>query len=126
MPLLTGCWNMPIVPAANGYVYLSGGARGRPKRLAHRVLYEKWFGPIPNGLDLDHLCRNTWCVNPYHQEPVTRRENLLRGETVTARNAAKTHCIRGHLLPPYQAGKKRQCRPCQNLLDRERRQSSLS
>jgi len=108
---LLNCWRLPHEPSRDGYVYLSNG-RGKPKLLAHRWIYEQVVGPIPAGLDLDHLCRNRWCVNPEHQEPVTRRENLLRGDTVTARNAAKTHCSRGHLLPPYEPGKKRQCRRC--------------
>lgn len=64
--------------------------------LAHRVAYERFMGPIPDGLTLDHLCRTPACVNPWHLEPVTLRENLLRGDTFQARNAAKTHCKRGH------------------------------
>jgi hypothetical protein len=63
---------------------------------AHRVAYELIKGPIPKGLVLDHLCRNPSCVNPNHLEPVTYRENLLRGMGITAKNAAKTHCPSGH------------------------------
>jgi HNH endonuclease len=63
---------------------------------AHRVAYEMWFGPIPDGLVIDHLCRNRACVNPAHMEPVTHRENLLRGTGASARQAAKKTCIRGH------------------------------
>ena len=64
--------------------------------VAHRWLYEDYFGPVDKSLDLDHLCRNRGCVNPFHLEPVTRRINLLRGQTQTARNAARTHCPHGH------------------------------
>lgn len=65
---------------------------------AHRAAYELFVGPIPDGLSLDHLCRNTMCVNPSHLEPVTHRENVLRGISVIADNARKTHCPLGHEL----------------------------
>jgi hypothetical protein len=66
--------------------------------LAHRWSYEHHTGPIPKGRHLDHLCRVRECVRPDHLEPVTARENLMRGETAAARNAAKTECPYGH---PY-------------------------
>lgn len=68
---------------------------GRVRR-AHRVAYVMFVGPIPEGLDLDHLCRVTQCVNPAHMEPVSHGENVLRGESIQAKNARKTHCKRGH------------------------------
>ena len=67
---------------------------------AHRVSYTWTHGPIPDGLELDHLCRNPVCVNPLHLEAVSRRTNLLRGDTHAAANSAKTHCPAGH---PYDA-----------------------
>lgn len=63
---------------------------------AHRVSYELIKGEIPKGMVLDHLCRVHNCVNPDHLEPVTNRENIMRGIGVAAENAKKTHCPKGH------------------------------
>lgn len=65
---------------------------------AHRFSYEMLKEKIPQNLTLDHLCRNTSCVNPNHLEPVTIRENTLRGISPAAKNAKKDHCLRGHPL----------------------------
>lgn len=85
--------------------------------VAHRIAYELLVGPIPNGLTLDHECRNRQCVNPAHLTPMTMRENVLRGIGPTAINAKKTHCPRGHPLEGenvyrYPDGR-RDCRTCQ-------------
>jgi len=64
--------------------------------LAHRYAYEITKGPIPKGLQIDHLCRVRQCVNPDHLEAVTSKVNMLRGNTVASRNANKTHCAQGH------------------------------
>lgn len=63
--------------------------------IVHRLSYETFVGPIPDGLVIDHLCRVRHCFNPSHLEPVTARENTLRGEGVLV-NKRKTHCPRGH------------------------------
>lgn len=63
---------------------------------AHRWSYELLRAEIPPSLRIDHLCRNRACVNPWHLEPVSQRENVLRGEGVPALNARKTHCNSGH------------------------------
>lgn len=63
---------------------------------AHRWAYEYMVTEIPEGLELDHLCRNRACVNPWHLEPVTPRENTLRSANPCAANARKTHCSNGH------------------------------
>lgn len=65
---------------------------------AHRVSYRIFVGPIPDGMSLDHLCRNRGCVRPDHLEPVLHRVNVLRGDGPTAVNAAKTRCVQGHEL----------------------------
>lgn len=65
---------------------------------AHRHAYELLKNPIPQGKELDHLCRNRECVNPSHLEPVTHKENQRRGNGFSGRNAKKTHCPLGHAL----------------------------
>lgn len=89
------CWNWLAAKTSGGY-----GRFRTPKThlLAHRVSYELSVGPIADGLQLDHLCRNRSCVNPAHLEPVTPRVNTLRGSSVSAVNAVKTHCNHGHPL----------------------------
>ena len=83
----------------------------------HRISYAALVGPIPTGLVIDHLCRVRNCVNPNHLEPVTNRENLMRGETIAARRSAQTHCVNGHEFTPentrkVRGGKHRQCIEC--------------
>lgn len=67
---------------------------------AHRFVYELEVGQIPPGLVIDHLCRVPRCVNPAHLEAVTNVENVLRGNSLPARNARKTHCLNGHEFSP--------------------------
>lgn len=84
-----GCWEWTGALTASGYAEI----RRTPKTLrVHRVMYELFVGPIPEGLVLDHLCRNLRCVRPAHLEPVTQRENLARGIS----RSAQTHCANGH------------------------------
>jgi hypothetical protein len=91
----TDCWTW--VGASDnklGYGRVSVDGANRP---AHRVVHEALRGPV-NAETLDHLCRNPPCVNPSHLQPVSIRENTLRGDTIPAKNLRKTHCPRGHLL----------------------------
>lgn len=67
---------------------------------AHRVAYELLVGPIPDGLVIDHLCRNTSCVNPDHLEPVTQAENVRRGFNPGPGHGIRTHCPHGHAYTP--------------------------
>lgn len=79
--------------SGRGYGYVTGKC---VSPIAHRIAYELLVGPVPDGLTLDHLCRNRLCVNPRHLEPVTNRENILRGTGPSAVNARRTHCVHGH------------------------------
>lgn len=91
---------------------------------AHRQVYWDEIGPIPDGLTIDHLCRNRSCVNPDHLEPVTMRENTMRGMGFSAVNARKTHCPKGHPYDEantYYFGRNRQCRACRREFGRRRR-----
>lgn len=73
--------------------------RGGHQRHMHRIRYEREVGPVPEGMQLDHFaCNDRLCCNPAHVRPVTQRENLLRGDTVVAAAAARTHCPKGHPL----------------------------
>ena len=110
----TGCWVCTKVPTSNGYVQFCVNGR---IDMAHRVVYELERGPIPEGLDLDHLCRNRSCVNPAHLEPVTRAVNLQRNPLI-ARS-----CRKGHPKPAFGDPARRSwCLVC----DREAREEALS
>lgn len=88
----SGCW-LWLGSVSGGYGQF--GSILTTTNMAHRVSYEHYIGPIPDGLVLDHKCRTPSCINPLHLEPVTPTENTRRGWRVT-----KTHCIRGHALTP--------------------------
>ena len=110
-----GCW-LWTGATSHGYGQLKVG---KGLMYAHRYAYELLVGPIPEGLTLDHLCRNHPCVKPEHLEPVSGRENTLRGEGLTARHARANHCMRGH---PYDlsntyttADGSRGCRKCKQI-----------
>lgn len=91
----TECWEWTGWLNDKGYGSLWAPTQAKIL-LAHRVAYELVIGPIPKGLQIDHLCRNRACANPDHLEPVTRQENILRGVSPAGVNVRKTHCKRGH------------------------------
>jgi hypothetical protein len=91
---------------------------GRTKKV-HRLAYELMIGAPPQGMSLDHLCRVRHCVNPEHLEPVTQRENVMRGEGFSAVNAIKTHCPSGHAYAEHGALTTQGYRRC-NACARER------
>lgn len=117
-PELGACWEWMGQQDGKGYSKFRHSAG----TLAHRFVYELCNGVIPDGLVLDHLCRNRWCVNPMHLEPVTNHENIMRGSGLAAANAAKTHCIRGHEFTPENTvlvPSGRNCLACQRVAKRE-------
>jgi hypothetical protein len=105
-----GCWRWRASKNRSGYGQVGVA---RKLYLAHRVVYEYCIGPIPKGLELDHLCRTRACVNPFHLEPVTQRENCLRGESFAAKHARKTACPNGHPFDAVDSRGQRICKQCQ-------------
>lgn len=116
-----GCWLWRGAKVNGGY----GRVRYRRRQWpTHRLLYRWMVGRVPPRLDLDHLCREPSCVRPDHLEPVTRRENLLRGDTLAARKTRQTHCIHGHPLAGsnlYRWRTSRKCKACHSQSERRRR-----
>lgn len=107
-----GCWNYNDTLTAR---YSRFKEHGKNRIQGHNFAYEINKGKIPNGLQLDHLCRNRKCVNPDHLEPVTPRINVLRSTSIIAINAIKTHCPKGHPLSGYNLysyKNRRHCRTC--------------
>lgn len=109
----SGCWVwLRYLEPGKGYGRVTISGR---RYKAHRAVYEHLIGPIEEGLYLDHLCRNRACVNPAHLEPVSNRENVLRGDTIPAKLAQRSHCSAGHLFDErntHWRGTARVCRTC--------------
>lgn len=135
-----GCWWLDSVPHWTGYAMIQVNGKTRQ---AHIVLYELFFGPVPDDLDLDHLCHlpekcaggytcpHRRCVNPYHLKPATHKENCSIGRSAVSQtggaawNREKTECPAGH---PYDekntwVGKDgtRHCRECDRIAHNIRR-----
>jgi len=112
---ITDCW-MWVGHKRNGYGQFNYGGRNGVRIGAHRYAYQEIVGDIPGDMVLDHLCRQRDCVNPDHLEPVTRKENVIRGFSPAARQSRQKNCKRGHALSGdnlYVTPKgRRQCRSC--------------
>jgi hypothetical protein len=124
--LPSGCWFW------DGNFNTSGGLPyGRFRfegavRTAHRFIWEQFFGPVPEGLVLDHYlhpqdgCIGARCANPHHVAPTTQKENVLRGNGLAARNSRKTACRNGHEYNRVDTRGYRICTPCKAEYERDR------
>ncbi len=111
------CWEWTGAKGRTGYGLVWSERRVRG---AHRVVYEALVGPIPDGMQIDHLCRNRACVNPDHLEAVTRQENIRRGFRVQ-----KMTCPQGHPYDEsntYRFDGRRYCRACHAVYSRENKE----
>jgi hypothetical protein len=140
MPLRGGCigWTGYVTPGGHGRISHAGSWAP-----THRVAYELFVGPVPGGMQLDHVCHtldancpggdtclHRRCINPYHLEPVSSRENTLRGRGPSAAAALATHCPQGHAYDEqntwWEKDRKRHCRTCNRDRQRARRAASLN
>jgi len=112
------CWNWTASKNELGYGRINRS--GRTVK-AHRYAYEQLVGPIPDGLELDHLCVNPSCVNPDHLEAVTYSDNSRYGDGPAARKARQTECIHGHPLDKLKPNGTRRCTICPRLRMQEKR-----
>ena len=124
-PSPDGCWTWVGRVNNQGYGSISTMGRAASPILVHRFAYELLVGPIPEKMELDHLCRNRRCVNPAHLEVVTRSENCSRGDSGLAWaliQRKKTHCPQGHpydlFNTYYDKNGGRQCRICRRERDK--------
>ncbi len=119
----SGCWEWRgAISSGYGRIRIEGHTR-----LAHRWAYEDAYGPVPNGLELDHLCKNTRCVRPSHLEAVSHLANMQRGD-LSGNGGSKphSHCSRGHRWTAVNSAKShrtgRCCRICKNEAGRRYRE----
>jgi hypothetical protein len=123
-PVIGPCWTFTGRLQNRGYGDVTFGSGNHNRWLLHRWTYTQFIGAIPEGLQLDHVCRNRACCNPCHLDVVTNKVNSRRGERAT-----RTHCLRaGHELSGWnlivkngQFGPRRECRACKYADERRRR-----
>jgi len=116
------CWEWIACKDIDGYGRFA--VNGKSK-LSHKFSYELYKGKTPEGLELDHLCRNRSCVNPEHLEAVTSKINLLRGNTIASKNKLKTRCIHGHEYNEENTGRQKSGRYCKEC-DRTSHRKNLN
>lgn len=111
-----GCWLWTGSLSSTGYGNIPVNPPSSKSIGVHRLSYETSIGPIPDGLEIDHLCRVRHCVRPDHLEAVTHAVNLARSNSPAGLNSRKTHCSKGH---PYDGDNlridpngQRKCRAC--------------
>lgn len=125
----SGCWEW-TGHTVKGYARFK--TEGSRKTVGvHRWAYEHFVGPIPHGLKLDHLCRNTKCINPKHLEPVTNRENTLRGDSPSAILFRKDQCAKGHPLSGdnvriSSSNGQRVCKTCMRIYSKKSKDAKRS
>lgn len=126
-------WKGSVISGGYGrIVRLDSGTRRVVARAAHRVSYEKWHGPIPDGFQIDHVCHNEAahrnecegreclhrrCINPAHLEAKTQADNIRASPLPTRWGKNKTHCPKGHPHAAWSELKKRDCLPCRRVRD---------
>lgn len=115
------CWYWIGSTIPQGYGYFSHNGK---KRVAHRVSYELFVGPLDTQKQIDHLCRERGCVNPRHLEPVSAHENVHRSDrTIASIHSKKTHCPRGHQYNEENTHRNakggRRCRACDRIVHRK-------
>ena len=130
----SGCWLWTAACNSDGYGHFKVSGRGR---MAHVIARELFIGKVKEGLELDHLCRVRCCVNPYHVEPVTHKENVNRGisspDAIVNRQKSKTHCPKGHAYDAENTFiyhrrdnyRQRQCRTCHRESEKMRRARAI-
>lgn len=115
------CWNW-TAGTVKGYGVIGLGGKQGKQVYSHRWAYEHLVGQIPEGLEIDHLCRNTRCVNPDHHDLVTRAENTRRAHRIRGLSGL---CKYGHILDYVRKdGTGRQCSTCNMNRQRARRRAT--
>lgn len=119
-PGLNSCWEWQGALNPKGYAHVCW--KGLPTQ-GHRACYILFRGEIPEGKEIDHLCGNRSCIHPWHMEAVDHRVNILRGNTLAAKQLKQRHCKRGHSLEDAisRRGNRRECRTCYELYKARKR-----